>query len=60
LCAISSYDSQIGQVGEWVVAEMRKLGFDEVTAPTAIDQVDLNDGANAPPFCARLPAALKE
>jgi putative selenium metabolism hydrolase len=30
LCAIPSYDSQIGPVGERAAAEMRKLGFDEV------------------------------
>src|SRR5258707_11146726 len=30
LCAIPSYDSQIGAVGERAAAEMRKLGFDEV------------------------------
>ena len=30
LCAIPSYDSQIGPVGECAAAEMRKLGFDEV------------------------------
>ncbi len=30
ICAIPSYDSQIGPVGERVGAEMRKLGFDEV------------------------------
>ena len=30
LCAIPSYDSQIGSVGERAAAEMRKLGFDEV------------------------------
>ncbi|NUQ36973.1 MAG: YgeY family selenium metabolism-linked hydrolase [Caldilineales bacterium] len=29
LCAIPSYDSQIGPVGERVAAEMRKLGFAE-------------------------------
>ena len=30
LCAIPSYDSQIGPVGERAAQEMRKLGFDEV------------------------------
>ena len=30
LCAIPSYDSKIGEVGERAAAEMRKLGFDEV------------------------------
>src|SRR5215813_1040577 len=30
LCAIPSYDSQIGPVGERAAAEMRKLGFDEI------------------------------
>src|SRR5258708_75868 len=30
LCAIPSYDSQIGPVGERAATEMRKLGFDEV------------------------------
>src|SRR5260221_11682921 len=30
LCAIPSYDSQIGPVGERAAAEMRKLGFDDV------------------------------
>src|SRR5438105_14073520 len=30
ICAIPSYDSQIGPVGERAAAEMRKLGFDEV------------------------------
>jgi putative selenium metabolism hydrolase len=30
LCAIPSYDSLIGPVGERAAAEMRKLGFDEV------------------------------
>ncbi len=30
LCAIPSYDSQIGPVGERAAAEMRKLGFEEV------------------------------
>ncbi len=30
LCAIPSYDSQIGVVGERAAAEMRSLGFDEV------------------------------
>ena len=30
ICAIPSYDSQIGPVGERVGQEMRKLGFDEV------------------------------
>ena len=30
ICAIPSYDSKIGDVGERVAAEMRKLGFDEV------------------------------
>jgi len=30
LCAIPSYESQIGPVGERAAAEMRKLGFDEV------------------------------
>jgi putative selenium metabolism hydrolase len=30
LCAIPSYDSKIGPVGERAAAEMRKLGFDEV------------------------------
>ena len=30
ICAIPSYDSQIGPVGERIGAEMRKLGFDEV------------------------------
>jgi putative selenium metabolism hydrolase len=30
LCAIPSFDSQIGPVGERAAAEMRKLGFDEV------------------------------
>lgn len=30
LCAIPSMDSQIGEVGERVAVEMRKLGFDEV------------------------------
>src|SRR5258708_31469103 len=29
-CAIPSYDSQIGPVGERAATEMRKLGFDEV------------------------------
>ncbi|MEP7286373.1 MAG: YgeY family selenium metabolism-linked hydrolase [Chloroflexota bacterium] len=30
LCAIPSYDSQIGPVGERAAQEMRKLGYDEV------------------------------
>src|SRR5512135_1133729 len=30
LCAIPSFDSQIGPVGERAAAEMRRLGFDEV------------------------------
>src|SRR5438477_1382803 len=30
ICAIPSYDSKIGDVGERVGAEMRKLGYDEV------------------------------
>src|SRR5262245_48496132 len=30
ICAIPSMDSQIGQVGERVAAEMRQLDFDEV------------------------------
>lgn len=30
ICAIPSYDSQIGPVGERIAAEMRRLGFDEV------------------------------
>jgi putative selenium metabolism hydrolase len=30
ICAIPSYDSRIGEVGERVGAEMRKLGYDEV------------------------------
>ena len=30
ICAIPSFDSQIGAVGERVGAEMRKLGYDEV------------------------------
>ncbi len=30
ICAIPSYDSKIGMVGERVGAEMRRLGFDEV------------------------------
>src|SRR5215470_13387292 len=30
ICAIPSYDSQIGPVGERIGQEMRKLGFDEV------------------------------
>jgi putative selenium metabolism hydrolase len=30
LCAIPSYDSQIGPVGERAAQEMRRLGFDEV------------------------------
>src|SRR5689334_12452715 len=30
LCAIPSYDSQIGPVAERAAQEMRKLGFDEV------------------------------
>jgi putative selenium metabolism hydrolase len=30
ICAIPSMDSQIGQVGERIAAEMRKLNFDEV------------------------------
>jgi putative selenium metabolism hydrolase len=30
ICAIPSYDSQIGPVGERIAAEMHRLGFDEV------------------------------